>query len=219
MQDLPPRFAVYSGILKPVQEHGVSPVLGQTLCVLRHRSPALWDIWPVLKTISDLTKQASTKPTSNWYQDTDLTQTFGIAVHDLLILPRHEIPDNQNDLFVAGLALRETIRLASLVFLTGAVNHLAGTRDMRTEHGGRLRKLLRFHTLDWSGLQELELWVLVIYALTEAPEDKAWVVSRIGSIMQMNGLSWQGVLDMLSEIAWVDSVLCNEVDMLRGEIN
>jgi hypothetical protein len=137
----------------------------------------------------------------------------------MLTLPRHEIPEDLNDPSAARLIMREAIRLASLLFLTLPVNYLAGNKDVNKNHRGRLLKLLRSHVLDFSGLEELELWVLVIDALIEIDEDRAWIICRITRIMQMSGLDWQGVLQVSWQIAWTDGVSSDEVDRLGAELD
>jgi len=137
----------------------------------------------------------------------------------MLTLPRHEIPEDHSNPSTAGLATREAIWQASLLFLTAPVNYLAGSRGVNTNHRRRLPKLLRSHALDWSGLEELELWVLVIGALIEIDEESVWIFGRINRIMQMSGLDWQGILLVLWQIAWTEGVSSGEVDRLGAEVD
>ncbi|KAL6407272.1 hypothetical protein AUP68_10101 [Ilyonectria robusta] len=137
----------------------------------------------------------------------------------MLNLPRREIPADQNNPMTPGLAMRETIRLASLLFLTAPVNYLAANMDLYSDHGDGFQKLLASRALDWSGLEDLELWVLVICMLTVNNEDQMGIVSRIHAIMSMNGLDWQGVLQKLRQIAWMDSVFSNEVKGLKTRLD
>ena len=217
--DLPPWFAVSLSIVRQVQDHAASPILARTISTLQDRSPSLSDICPLLESLSGLTELAAGKPPSHWNDDTNLTQTLGLVVYDMLALPRHEIPDDLKDPSTAGLIMREAIRLASLLFLATPVNYLAGNRDGNKNNRSRLPKLLRSHALDLSGLEELELWVLVIDALIEVDEDRAWIICRITRIMQMSGLDWQGVLHVLWQIAWTDGVSSDDVDRLGAELD
>lgn len=50
-------------------------------------------------------------------------------------------------------------------------------------------------------------------------EDQMGIVSRIHAIMSMNWLDWQGVLQKLRQIAWMDSVFSNEVKRLETRLN
>jgi hypothetical protein len=217
--DVPPQFAVSVSILKQMQEHATSPVLSRTISALQHCSLTLADICPLLGSLSGLTELAAKKPPSHWYDDTSLTQTLSLAAYDMLNLPRHEIPEDHNNPSAAGLAMPEAIRQASLLFLTAPVNYLAGNRGLNTNHRHRLPKLLRSNALDWSGLEELELWVLIIGALIEMDEERVWIIGRINRIMQMSGLDWQGVLHVLWQIAWTDSVSSVEMDRLGAELD
>ncbi len=61
--------------------------------------------------------------------------------------------------------------------------------------------------------------MLVIGALIERHEERAWIIGRINRIMQMSGLDWQGVLRVLWQIAWTDGVLSVEVDRLGAELD
>lgn len=217
--DIPPRFPLHGCIMSPLHEYPVSPVLAGTLSALQDRCPTLWDICPLLESLSGLTQLASKSSPCNWYKDTNLTQNFGLLVHSMLNLQRHEIPADQNNPMAAGLTMRETIRLASLLFLTAPVNYLAANRDLHSYHGDRLQSLLTSKALDWSGLEDLELWVLVISILTVKNEGHMGTVSRINAIMNMNGLDWKGVLQKLRQIAWMDSVFSNEVKILKTRLN
>ena len=216
--DVLPYLAVSVSTLRLEQEHATSPVLSRSVSTLQHHSTLLVDICPLLVSLSGVTELAATKPPSDWYDHTSLTQTLSHVAHDMLTLPRHEIPEDHNNPSTAGLAMREAIRQASLLFLTAPVNYLAGNRGFSTNHRRRLPNLLRSHALDWSGLEELELWVLVIGALIEIDEERAWIIDRINRIMQMSGLDWQGVLHVLRQIAWTDGVSSDEVDRLGAEL-
>ncbi len=200
-------------------QHAPSPVLSKIISTLQRHSPDLADICPLLVSLSGLTELAAKNPPSHWYDHTNLTQTLNLAAHDMLTLPRHEIPEDHKNPVTARLATREAIRQASLLFLTAPVNYLAGNSGFNTNHRRRLPKLLGSHALDWSGLEEIELWVLVIGALTEIDEERAWIIGRIDHIMQMSGLNWQGVLHVLWQIAWTDGVSCYEVDRLGAELD
>ena len=217
--DILPRFAASVSILKQVQEHAASPILSRIISTLQHRSPGLAAICPLLVSLSCLSEVAARKPPSLWYVDTSLTEALSLAAYDVLTLPRHEIPEDHNNPSRTTLVLREAIRQASVLFLTVPVNYLAGNRGISTNHRRRLSKLLRSTVLDWSGLEELELWVLVIGALIERDEERAWIIGRINRIMQMSGLDWQGVLNLLWQIAWNDAVPSIEVDRLETELD
>lgn len=216
--DTPPRFPLHVCIASTLHEYPVSPVLARTLFTLQNRCPTLWDICPLLESLSGLAQLASKSLPFSWYKNTALTQNFGLLVHSMLNLPRREIPSDRNNPMTPGLTMRETIRLASLLFLTAPVNYLAVNRDLYSDHGDGFQKLLASKALDWSGLEDLELWVLVICMLTLNNEDQMGIVPRIHAIMSMNALDWQGVLQKLRQIAWMDSVFYNEVKRLETRL-
>ena len=216
--DLPPQFVAFAGIVPPLQDYAASSSLSRTICTLQDRSPKISDICPLLESLSGFTQLAAGKLPCHWDGDTTLTQTLSFVLCDMLTLPRYEIPGDITDPSAAGLILREAIRLASLLFLTGPVICLAGSTEINTNHRGRLPKLLRSQALDLSGLDELELWMLVIGALIEIDGERAWIIRRITRIMQRNGLDWQGVLHVVGQIAWIGGDSSDEVDRMGTDV-
>ncbi|KAH7131038.1 hypothetical protein EDB81DRAFT_859671 [Dactylonectria macrodidyma] len=217
--DTMPSFPLHEAIMDQVEGHPMSSVLSISISALMRDFATLWDICPLLESLSSLTALASKKQPTYWYKDTQLTHSFTRFVHAMLTVPRYTIPDAEDPL-APGLAMREILRLGSLVFITSPVNHLASNRDFKTPHGGRLRQLLNSSTLDWSGLEHLELWVLVVSVVADGEDDesKSDIVSRIQSIKRTQGLNWHGVLEVLRAIAWIDSVFSEEVDMLEDRL-
>ena len=114
--------------------------------------------------------------------------------------------------------MREILRLASLLLLSAPVDLFASNGDIAYNLRGRLPLLLRSYTLDWTGLEELELWVLVVDALTEVGEERTWAVSQVRRVIEMRRLLWEHVLHEIRQVAWIDGVLTAELDRLRGEI-
>ncbi|KAK7757172.1 hypothetical protein SLS62_000721 [Diatrype stigma] len=132
-----------------------------------------------------------------------------------------------------NLTIREVLRLTSLLLLVGPVDSFACNGDLAYNLRGRVPMLLRdLEALqrerpgagwDWAvaGLEELELWVLVVGALAEVDgaEEKAWAVSRLRRVVRARRLGWDQVLDALRQIAWFEEgVLAEGMEELRMEV-
>lgn len=217
--DTTPSFPLHDAIMDKVEKQTVPPVLSMSLSTLMRAFPSVFDICPLLESLSSLAALASKKQPSHWYKDTHLTHAFTHFVHTMLSVSRYKIPDTSNPL-APELAMREVLRLASLVFIANPVYHLASNRDFRSHHGGRLRNLLNSAALNWSGLEHMELWVLIvsIVADDEEGEDKSIIVSRIKSRVRAHGFGWKEVVKALRDIAWIDGVFSMEVDKLREQL-
>lgn len=215
--DSPPLFGFLGNYVNRARKPEVSQVLSQSLGILRAVSPSLEDVCSILESMSLVTKLAAGKPPGRLIGDNEVGHTLGAVAHNLCNLPRHTI-EGQNARMIVGLSMREALRLASLLFLTAPINHISGRISGHLNHRGRLPKLLRSHSLDWSGLEELELWVLVIGALAELGADREWMVAHIRDIMHVKGLDWKGVSRALSQIAWTDCVSSEDIESLREEL-
>lgn len=192
--------------------------MARTLIILQHRSPHLSDICPVLKSLADLAQLYTGRGPNHWAEDSSLSEVLSIVVSTALNTKRLGIPDDPSDSSSAGLAMREILRLASLLLLSAPVDLFASNGDIAYNLRGRLPLLLRSYTLDWTGLEELELWVLVVDALTEVGEERTWAVSQVRRVIEMRRLLWEHVLHEIRQVAWIDGVLTAELDRLRGEI-
>lgn len=74
------------------------------------------------------------------------------------------------------------------------------------------------HDRTWFGLEELELWVLVVGAFVEEGESKKWLASRICNMMHLRSCDWKGVVELLRQICWVDGIWDEELDQLEAEV-
>ncbi|EMR68546.1 hypothetical protein UCREL1_4456 [Eutypa lata UCREL1] len=176
--DSPPRFPILVTPGRRVLSSELSLTMARTLIILQHRSPHLSDICPVLKSLADLAQLYSGRGPNHWAEDSSLSEVLSIVVSTALNTKRLGIPDDPSDASSAGLAMREILRLASLLLLSAPVDLFASNGDIAYNLRGRLPLLLRSHTLDWTGLEELELWVLVVDALTEVGEERTWAISQ-----------------------------------------
>lgn len=199
----------------PLSQRGAARALGEVTTALRKRLPDHSDLCTMLESMSEFATAA--RKTLQWTKDSMLTQELQLVVSKMLRLPRHDILDICDD----GVALHEVLRVASLLFLSGPCTKLAGNKNGNTilcYHQGRLPMLLRSHELDWTGLKDLELWVLVINGLVETGQDQEWVLGQINHTILVRGLTWDDVLGAVARVAWTDGLWTRTVDQLRVEL-
>ncbi|XXH01014.1 hypothetical protein Hte_007365 [Hypoxylon texense] len=215
--DSPPQFPV------PVMPRGrlpaytASPAITRTLSVLQNRFDHLSDACQILESISGMTQMFSGRQLGHWEGDT--SEALSLVVSNALMLPRLAIPQDPTDDSADGLAMREIIRLASLLFLATPVDLYAANAGVEQNLRGRLPNLIRSWALDWNGLEELAFWILVVDALAEVGEERAWAVSQIHHIMQTRGLRCEDIQHELRQFAWFDGILIDELGRLQAEIN
>ncbi|RSL58260.1 hypothetical protein CEP54_007892 [Fusarium duplospermum] len=200
---------------EPLQGLGVSHHLGNVTSTLRKRLSNHPDICTLLESMSEFATATSEK--SPWTNDPISKQKLQHIVSVMLKLPRYDILSVRDD----GIALYEVLRLASLFFLSGPSMRLAGNKDgnvIISYHRGRLPILLRSYKVDWTGLEDLELWVLVIDGLVETGQDQEWVLGQISRTMLMRKLNWDDVLGAVARIAWADGRWTRTVDQLCADL-
>ncbi|KAJ3459254.1 hypothetical protein MRS44_015327 [Fusarium solani] len=205
----------FEALEEPLPQRRASRDLGVVTSTLQKRLPNHLNLCTLLESMSEFATAAREK--SQWTNDTISKQKLQYVVSTMLKLPRHDISDICDD----GVALYEVLRLASLLFLSGPSTRLAGNKSGNTivsYHQGRLPMLLRSHKLDWTGLEDLELWVLVIDALAETGQDQEWVLGQINCTMLARRLSWDDVIGTVARIAWSDGLWARTLDQLRAEL-
>jgi hypothetical protein len=205
----------FEALEEPLPQKRASRDLGVVTSTLQKRLPNHLNLCTLLESMSEFATAAREK--SQWTNDTISKQKLQYVVSTMLKLPRHDISDICDD----GVALYEVLRLASLLFLSGPSTRLAGNKSGNTivsYHQGRLPMLLRSHKLDWTGLEDLELWVLVIDALAETGQDQEWVLGQINCTMLARRLIWDDVIGTVARIAWSDGLWARTLDQLRAEL-
>lgn len=205
----------FEALEEPLPQRRASHNLGIVTSTLQKRLPDHLNLCSLLESMSEFATTAREK--SRWTNDTISRQRLQYVVSTMLKLPRHDISNIRDD----SVALYEVLRLASLLFLSGPSTRLAGNKGGNTivsYHQGRLPMLLRSHRLDWTGLQDLELWVLVIDALAETCQDQEWLLGQINHTMLARRLSWDDVLGAVAGIAWSDGLWARTLDQLGAEL-
>lgn len=191
-----------------------STTLSRTINILQARSPEFADLCSMMQSLPDLCRIAAKIPTEKWVDEPRLIQTICSVSHTILSLPRHgELPGLGGEA-----ALFETVRLAAMLFITGLACRLCGETDILMRQIGRLPKLLKSETVDWTGLEELRLWVYVLGARVEEEEGRQWFVPQICKLLKDTDIGFKGMRYALHDIAWVDAALKSETDSLKREI-
>ncbi|KAF4337670.1 hypothetical protein FBEOM_8424 [Fusarium beomiforme] len=123
----------------------------------------------------------------------------------LLSVPRLDSSDGP-EMYPSGPSLiHEALRLAALRFLVTAAEHIHYTFGAVKHRKPQLSRLLMEYEIPWDGLEELQVWVLVIAAVTEKTHDKVCLTKAITLTMKRLGLDRIGLKELLEQISWVDS--------------
>ncbi|KAF5620716.1 3-oxoacyl-reductase [Fusarium sp. NRRL 25303] len=166
------------------------------------------DIEVLLASLLKLSNLAAGKSERELSKDSALLEELQASVYTTLTLPRYS-PDVHQHSLAPCILTYEMFRLAVLLYLSGPVTFLAGNRTFNvvTRHlRGRLSRMYTEQRLEWMGLEHVELFILVIGALTEVGQDRQRLVVQLRPTMRAKGLGWKGLVDKLRSMAWVDTV-------------
>jgi hypothetical protein len=135
---------------------------------------------------------------------------FANAAHEVLVLSR--MGDFQSYTFPLDRdsqeELRECVRVSIITFLlmmarNGAVDDMYDARFVRGRVAGLMPSI---EHIDWSGIEDLRLWILVISALDETGESRMYLVDQIRLVIGSLGLAhWDEVVQRVAEVAWMGS--------------
>ncbi|KAL7762900.1 hypothetical protein ACKLNR_006258 [Fusarium oxysporum f. sp. zingiberi] len=211
--DQPPHLTLYQADPSIVQytQHNL-----EEGAIKSHR-----DTEVLLELLLKLSYLAAGKSELDLSEDSALLEELQVAVYKTLTLPRYNSPNIHQNSLVPCLLTYEIFRLAVLLYLSGPVTFLAGNRafNVVTPHlRGRLSRIYREHRLDWTGLEHAELFTLVIGALTEVGQDRQRLIVQIQRTMRVQGLTWNGLVDKLRSMAWVDIVWSAGLDRLHVDL-
>lgn len=164
---------------------------------LTNLSPKLASICEVLESLTCVVRAS---------QESRETCSLTIArsAHFLLLIPRCNPLDVVNSPCSVVFIVHETIRLAALKFLVTAAEHTHYTIGAAQYRKPQLSNFIRKHETLWTGLDELQLWILSVAAVTEESCDKTWLTDKMSLLMGKLGLKWSGLGIALRQIAWVD---------------
>lgn len=193
-----------------------APFASETISELQHRSADFVILCTIFEHMSVVVKIASTIPYEKWQSDLEMQSNFLVAAHRLLSMPRFGVHD------VVGsssghVALTEALRLALLLFMLGPISKMAGNHEWEWNYSGRIPSLLKAAEVDWSRLEDLELWVVVLGALHERGDDREWLVARISQRMKGLRLDWRGMIQILRRIVWIDEAFAEAMARLEED--
>ncbi|KAF5551011.1 hypothetical protein FPHYL_9240 [Fusarium phyllophilum] len=199
--DRPPRFAAPSHLWTQPEPPTITHVLEKTLNALEEFSPVLSDLCSVLLSLTRVAKASQ-----HWEESTfRYCETILQSSYFLLLVPRH-IPSEGPEEHSSGIPLiHQAVRLAALRFLVTAAEHSHHTLGAIHYRKPQLSNLLADYEISWHGLEELQVWVLVIATVTEGTHDRDWMTERIAITIERLGLNWIELKGTLRQIAWLDS--------------
>ncbi|KAF5543970.1 hypothetical protein FMEXI_6806 [Fusarium mexicanum] len=175
----------------------------------------------LLQLLLNLSNLAAGKSELELSEDSALLQELQAVVYTALTLPRYSSSNIHQHSLAPCILTYETFRLAVLVYLSGPVTFLAGNRTFNViipHLRGRLSRSYREDRLDWTGLEDIELFILVIGAMTEVGQDRQGVVVQLQRLMRVQGLRWNGLVDKFHSMAWVDIVWSAGLERLQVDL-
>ncbi|CVL00446.1 uncharacterized protein FMAN_09888 [Fusarium mangiferae] len=179
------------------------------------------DIEVLLELLLKLSNLAMGQSELELSQNAALLAELQDAVYTTLTLPRYNSPDILQHSLAPCILTYEMFRLAVIGYLSGPVTFLAGNRtsNVVTPHfRGRLPRMYWEHGLNWAGPEHGELFILVIGAMTEVGKDRQGLIVQLQRLMRAQGLRWNGLVNKLRSMAWVDIVWSAGLDRLHADL-
>ena len=175
----------------------------------------------LLELLLKLSNLAAGKSELDLSEDSALLAELQAAVYRTLTLPRYNSPGIHEHSLAPCILTYEILRIAVLVYLSGPVTFLAGNRTFNVvapHLRGRLSRMYKECTLDWTGLEHAELFVLVVGALTEVGQDREKFIIDLHHIMKAQGFRWNNLVHRLRSMAWIDIVWSADLDKLQVDL-
>jgi hypothetical protein len=183
------------------------------------KNSELSDISECLEALAGLAEHVELLGISSeqWQQELFIALKVYPVAYRILCMPRFtieaDICTNSSETLI-----RETLRLAALVFVGFFKEHCKISPSGVTENQLRLGGLLNEGRADWSSIMELRLWVLTIYALA-TKGDRRLIVAEIASVMNAVGaFAWTDAMNVLRELIWASTVLNDAAAVLGNEV-
>ncbi|CAG9998463.1 unnamed protein product [Clonostachys byssicola] len=190
---------------------------------LQMNCPKSASITVLLKLLLSLSNSVAGKSELGLSQDLALMETLHAIVYITLTLPRFNeraIHDDANPLTPIEAAY-EAFRLAAILYLSGPVMFVAGNKfsnPVASHISWKLSNLLKALIIDWTGLEQVELFVLAFGAVTEVGCGRHWMIVQLNHTMMERGLRWNFIMDNLRSMAWVDIVWSAKLNKLGGDL-
>lgn len=132
------------------------------------------------------------------------------------IQERHNSPSATSTGLFAEIIRVSVVSLFALVTTqaSGDALYVAARRNTSVKH-----LMPQLDDKIWKGKEELKLWVLVIQVCMGVGSSKPWYLDQITQTMSHVRLqSWEGLMDCLRKVAWVEKVSPLEMTHLRSDI-
>ncbi|RYP43555.1 hypothetical protein DL768_009874 [Monosporascus sp. mg162] len=219
--NISPRFEIPKCLSLEIDPGNDTRCLEQLLATWDEECPDLGDIMGALRVTAAAASYVNrhiNDPT-HWRDGTAALRVLGPALHEILSLEGRPLPSNPGDKSYSARAAREAFRRAALVFMAAVKIRLGFEAHDMAAHLDAFRQISQLPLVDWAVMPELNLWAHVVAAAREKPEDRAWHVFTIVSIMQILGLETADrAFEVVRGVMWVDAVAEGDND-LRREID
>ncbi|RYP13128.1 hypothetical protein DL767_010887 [Monosporascus sp. MG133] len=219
--NISPRFEIPKCLSLEIDPGNDTRCLEQLLATWDEECPDLGDIVSALRVTAAAASYVNrhiNHPTL-WRDGTAALRVLGPALHEILSLEGRPLPSNPGDKSYSARAAREAFRRAALVFMAVVKVKLGFEAHDMAAHLDAFRQISQLPLVDWAVVPELNLWAHVVAAAREKPEDRAWHVFTIVSIMQALGLETADrAFEVVRGIMWVDAIAEGDDD-LRREID
>ncbi|RYP21676.1 hypothetical protein DL765_002137 [Monosporascus sp. GIB2] len=219
--NISPRFESPKCLSLEIDPGNDTHCLEQLLATWDQKCPDLGDIVSALRVTAAAASYVNrhiNDPTL-WRDGTAALRVLGPALHEILSLEGRPLPSDPGDRSYSARAAREAFRRAALVFIAAVRIRLGFEAHDMAAHLDAFRQISQLPLVDWAVVPELNLWAHVVAAAREKPEDRAWHVFTIVSIMQILGLETADrAFEVARGVMWVDAI--SEGDCgLRREID
>ncbi|KAF4971210.1 hypothetical protein FSARC_1932 [Fusarium sarcochroum] len=215
--DRPSRFTPPSYLWKPLEPLTIkiSPMLSEITYTLINRLPQLSETCSVLESLASVAKASQHGQDPNY----NYCLTIVHSSYFLLLMPRAESLDAPEMISGEAIIIHEAIRLAALRFLVTAAEYTHHTTGASHSRKPQLSDLLEKYGHSWIGFAELQLWILLVAAVTEEGQNMAWLTGQISLMLEELSLNWSGVRHVLSQIAWVDDAFEAQLGQIEEAVH
>lgn len=134
--------------------------------------------------------------------------------HRLLLVNEDTCTSNPNESHLIVLC-----KLSGILYLGRIRREFMQYQFIGPHFEQRLFEYLSSTVVDWGGFEEMELWVLMTFAINSTSSRRKVYLIRIVQLMIRLGVkTWEQLIVGLSEILWLNSVVVEEGNLLKKEL-
>jgi hypothetical protein len=174
------------------------------------------DVYESIISLANMAQAMNNKEISSGFWKDDMAYFHNLlpVVYHILILPRpySDMKGSASE----GEVIRETLRLAGLLFLGLVKRQFRITPDCVSHYGDRLHQLLIHNPVDWTPASDLYLWVLCVAAVSALGDERQWIVQELRSSTRT--MSWEKVTSTVQSIAWIERIAPYELEILEKDV-